>query len=119
MLTISVHSIDDIVRLIIPVSLLSQSCVNMDSFPNMQKAQRTKNNYINKPQGQVSSILKRSLSDPLDIPTRISLESMTFGSVPFKRLNDFEHGHMPEENPKLQRQSGWMCRCNGGFESVC
>ena len=83
----------------------------MDSFPNMQKAQRAMDNYMNKSQGQVSSILKRS--DPINIPKRIHPETMTFGSVPLKRLNDFENGDMPEENPKLQRQSGWVAeRCD-------
>ena len=76
-------------------------------FPIMQKAQRTMNSFMQKPQGQVSSILKRS--DSIDTPKRISPESMTFGSVPLKRLNDFENGDMPEENPKAgyHRSRGW------------
>ena len=33
---------------------------------------------------------------------------MTFGSVPLKRIGDFENGDMPEENPVLERQSAWV-----------
>ena len=92
MLIIFVDSIDDIVRLIIPASLLSQTLMNMVSFPSMQKAQRTMNNYMQKAPRQVSSILKRS--DPIDIPKIVYLESITFESVPLKRLNDFERGYL-------------------------
>ena len=79
--------------------------------------------YMQKPQGQVSSILKRSDHDPIDhnIPKQhrqyCETETVAFGSVPFKRLNDFENEDpdVPEENPQLQHQSAqaWFAdKCN-------
>ena len=61
--------------------------------------------YMNKPQGQVTNILRRS--NPVNkLPARrIHPEPVTFGSVPAERLADFEDNEMPTENPKLQRES--------------
>ena len=39
---------------------------------------------------------------------RIHPESVTFGSIPAKRLAEFEDNEMPAENPKLQHESRWV-----------
>ena len=95
----------DIVRFSITLGLVSQPLSKLGSFPTMDpKATRTMDFYMGRPQGQVTSILRRS--DPVDIPgRRIQLEPVTFGSVPLKRLADFEDNDMPMENPSLERQS--------------
>ena len=59
---------------------------------------------MDRPQGRVSTILQRS--NPINIPAtakRIHSEAVTFGSVPLKRLGDFEVNEMPAENPIAAR----------------
>ena len=100
------------VGLLSQTGLLSQSLTSNSSFPSMDStAQRTMDTYMGKPQGRVTNILRRS--DPIDIPPhtsrRIQPEPVTFGSIPAKRLADFEDNDMmPAENPKLQRESRWV-----------
>ena len=96
------------VGLLSQTGLLSQSLTTNSSFPSMDpKAQRTMDTYMDRPQGRVTNILRRS--DPIDIPAhasrRIQPEPVTFGSIPAKRLADFEDNDMPTENPKLQCES--------------